>query len=740
MANLEEVIVSQPDRSTKENPDTQQQHTRNNGKNSQRKSRTMVKFVPVWNKIFALVCVVAVSLDPLFMYVPIINQKDMCLTMDNTLGITAIVLRLFTDLIYVANILFNVAKASEVLKEEGKWERDQVLGNALEIWKNSWVDLLVDFLAVLPIPQTVVLSFIPKVKGSKSLDNKRNLLNFLLLSQYLPRVFRIYLSAKELSRTRDKLITGTVWIRGAFNFFLYVLASHVFGAFWYFFSVQRETTCWLQACAKTGANCANSTLNCDGGPRDIQLLINSCPIRTKNTTDTLDFFDFGIFLDALESNIVASYDFPQKLVHCFWWGMRNLSSLGQNLETSTNIKENMFAASISMSGLLLFLYLIGNLQTYMQLATQRSEKIRRKMKFKETDIGLWFSKNGFHRKTQTEIMKKVEYRLEENRDVDVQNLFPLLALEDRKKIKHHLCFSIVKKVEIFKDKDDRVLNVICDYLTPVLYAENTHIIRQGDLLDQMLFITQGTVLVYVTSSHGGRSISTNTTTKRLEKGNHYGEELIKWSLTHNSLTDFPISTENVKSHTKVEAFALRANDLMMAVSRFPLLFQRNLSGRDSKSLEEQREILATTAVRSVRQRRIAQRKKIIASVEIFKDMDDQVLNEICDHLKPVLYEENTHIIRQGDQLDQMLFITQGTVSVHTERKIMALNKGDYYGKELVEWSLTHSTLSDFPISMANVKSLTKVEAFVLRAKYLKMAVSRFEGQRSFPCRTSQTEE
>ena len=70
-------------------------------KNSLRKSLTMVQFLAIWNKIFALVCVVGVSLDPLFIYVPIINQKDMCLTMDNTLGTTTIVLRLFTDLIYI---------------------------------------------------------------------------------------------------------------------------------------------------------------------------------------------------------------------------------------------------------------------------------------------------------------------------------------------------------------------------------------------------------------------------------------------------------------------------------------------------------------------------------------------------------------------------------------------------------------------------------------------------------------
>ena len=82
------------------------------------------------------------------------------------------------------------------------------------------------------------------------------------------------------------------------------------------------------------------------------------------------------------------------------------------------------------------------------------------------------------------------------------------------------------QVEIFKDMDEKVLNVICDHLKPVLYAENTHIIREGDPLDQMLFIAQGTVWVYTASSHGRRSISTNKTTKRLEKGDYYGEELV----------------------------------------------------------------------------------------------------------------------------------------------------------------------------------------------------------------------
>jgi hypothetical protein len=59
---------------------------------------------------------------------------------------------------------------------------------------------------------------------------------------------------------------------------------------------------------------------CDNmGNVDI-FLNNPCPVQTPNTT----LFDFAIFLDALQSGVVESTDFPQKLFYCFWWGLRNL--------------------------------------------------------------------------------------------------------------------------------------------------------------------------------------------------------------------------------------------------------------------------------------------------------------------------------------------------------------------------------------------------------------------------------
>lgn len=57
-------------------------------------------------------------------------------------------------------------------------------------------------------------------------------------------------------------------------------------------------------------------------------------------------------------------------------------------------------------------------------------------------------------------------------------------------------------------------------------------------------------------------------TKHLEKGDHYGDELLNWALLNHELryedcsATRPIWTRDVKSLTKVEALCITAKDLI----------------------------------------------------------------------------------------------------------------------------------------------------------------------------------
>ncbi|KAG7973685.1 hypothetical protein I3843_06G009300 [Carya illinoinensis] len=142
----------------------------------------------------------------------------------------------------------------------------------------------------------------------------------------------------------------------------------VLGAFWYFVSIQRETTCWQLACKNDiGCSKTSPSFNCGDGFGNYTFLNDSCSLETRNTP----FFDFGIFQEARQSGILASKDFFRKTIYCFWWGLRNLSSFGQNLETSSDYWENYFTILISIFGKVLFLYFIRNLQVYMQWETSK---------------------------------------------------------------------------------------------------------------------------------------------------------------------------------------------------------------------------------------------------------------------------------------------------------------------------------------------------------------------------------
>ncbi|XP_034203524.1 cyclic nucleotide-gated ion channel 1-like [Prunus dulcis] len=393
-----------------------------------------------WKKIFVVSCLFAVLLDPLFLYVPMMKDDIKCLQSDRNLKIAALLLRSFTDLFYIYDIIVQVYTSGNFMGFIEEYHRRQhslaseCARDYPEIAKTmtgSYV-ILIDILAILPLPQVAILIFFSKMRDLRSLDTIRMvIMNLFVILQYVPRLLRTYLSCKEFKMTLKGDIRGTpMWLKGVLNFFMYILASHVFGAIWYFFAIQRVGICWRDSCRKENG-CSASTFSCHDHHtfRNIAFLNDLCPMSPTNATR----FDFGIYAKVLQSGISGSTNYFQKFSYCFWLGLRHLSSLGSNLEPSIDGWENLFAAFISIIGLLLFLYLIGNLQTYMQLDTARIQayrhnmKVKQEMEKKDNEIELWLSKNGIPKNLindiKSKIMNKVRQELEENRDADMDKIF-----------------------------------------------------------------------------------------------------------------------------------------------------------------------------------------------------------------------------------------------------------------------------------------------------------------------------
>lgn len=120
--------------------------------------------------------------------------------------------------------------------------------------------------------------------------------------------------------------------------------------------------------------------------------------------------------------------------------------------------------------------------------------------------------------------------------------------------------------------DERLLEAICERLTPSLYTEWTYVAREGDPVDEMLFIIRGQLESVTTD--GGRSGFFNRSI--LKEGDFCGEELLTWALDPKSGASLPSSTRTVRALSEVEAFALIADELKFVAGQFRRLHSRQL--------------------------------------------------------------------------------------------------------------------------------------------------------------------
>lgn len=106
-------------------------------------------YVPMWNTIFLMSSVIAVSIDPLLLYIPVIDEDKKCLGTDINLKIIAPLLRCVSDLSYLVHI---ISKIRTTLSQ-----RNGLMNNSY--WEAArricWPSILLDVIAIVPLPQVL---------------------------------------------------------------------------------------------------------------------------------------------------------------------------------------------------------------------------------------------------------------------------------------------------------------------------------------------------------------------------------------------------------------------------------------------------------------------------------------------------------------------------------------------------------------------------------------------------------
>lgn len=120
---------------------------------------------------------------------------------------------------------------------------------------------------------------------------------------------------------------------------------------------------------------------------------------------------------------------------------------------------------------------------------------------------------------------------------------------------------------------------------------------------------------------------------------------------------------------------------------------------------------------------------LLRKVPLFEHLDDLILNNICDRLKPVLFIKQEPIIYEGNPVRQILFFVRGKVlsmyKIHDNKMSnCTLGPGDFFGDELISWCLSKST-GRLPLANASLITLEMTEAFSLSSNDLKYITDHF---------------
>ncbi|KAK3408743.1 hypothetical protein EUGRSUZ_J00917 [Eucalyptus grandis] len=525
--------------------------------------------IHLWNRIFLTACLISLFMDLLFFYVPSVNDNYLCFYDANGLKILLTVLRSIADVFYIIQVIvqFNTAFIAPSSRVFGRGELviDYRKIALRYLRSRFWIDLYV----ALPLPQILIWVIIPTLPGSATTKTK-NLFLLVIFFQYIPRIFLILRLRSQISNAGGGL-AKKAWEGAAFNLMLYLLASHATGASWYLLSFGRQMSCWRMVCDQESPPCQYSFLECPYAqdPGRVTWYGTTNITTLCDGTDANSPIQFGIYYNAMISS-VGSCKFFSKYFYSLWWGLNNLSSMGQNLEftSSTYVAELLFTIAVAIIGLILFTLVIGNMQQYLQTTNNQLEQWR----LKRTDTEQWMHHRHIPPELRESIRMYDQYKWVATRGVDEECLLKDFPMDLRRNIKRHLCFDLVRRVPLFNQMDERTLDAICERLKPVLCTGNMYLVREGDPVREMFFLFRGHLDSWTTDGECMGFYNSS----RLIPGDFCGEELLTWVLDPRPSIVLPSSTCTVKAVKEVEAYSLAAEDLKFVASQFRRLHSREL--------------------------------------------------------------------------------------------------------------------------------------------------------------------
>ncbi|MFQ6630543.1 hypothetical protein Gotur_009363 [Gossypium turneri] len=343
----------------------------------------------------------------------------------------------------------------------------------------------------------------------------------------------------------------------------------VAGGCWYVLAIQRVASCLRQQCArnehcKLSLSCSEEV--CYQFLFPAEAVGNTCGGNSTNVIgkplclEGHGPFNYGIYQWALP--VVSSNSVAVKILYPIFWGLMSLSTFGNDLEPTSHWLEVMFSICIVLAGLMLFTLLIGNIQVFLHAVMAK----KRKMQLRCRDMEWWMKRRQLPSRLRQRVRHYERQKWATLGGEDEMELIKDLPEGLRRDIKRFLCLDLIKKVPLFHNLNDLILDNICDRVKPLVFSKDEKIIREGDPVQRMVFVVRGRIKRIQSLSKGV------VATSLIESGGFLGDELLSWCLRRPFIDRLPASSATFVCVEPIEAFSLDSNHLKYITDHFRYKF------------------------------------------------------------------------------------------------------------------------------------------------------------------------
>uniref|UniRef100_A0A8D2AG81 Cyclic nucleotide gated channel subunit beta 3 n=1 Tax=Sciurus vulgaris TaxID=55149 RepID=A0A8D2AG81_SCIVU len=179
-----------------------------------------------------------------------------------------------------------------------------------------------------------------------------------------------------------------------------------------------------------------------------------------------------------------------KYLRCYYWAVRTLITIGGLPEPQTTF-EIIFQLLNFFSGVFVFSSLIGQMRDVIGAATANQNNFRASM----DNTTAYMNTYSIPQSVQTRVRTWFEYTWDSQRMLDESELLETLPTTMQLSLAIDMNFSIISKVELFKNCDNQMIYDMLLRLKSTIYLPGDFVCKKGEIGKEMYIIKQGEVQV-----------------------------------------------------------------------------------------------------------------------------------------------------------------------------------------------------------------------------------------------------